>query len=166
MFKRMLKDPALRVFLIHLIGFVVVVGAAAALNLYATPDHIWFVWLLAGWGIALAAHGLALLLKSTRRRERIFVDKKARVFVVHLFVYLGAVILLFAVNYLRTPNVWWFYWVALGWGAGVAFQGWCTFWKHRRQRPASRPAPTTQPKAKPKVAKPRVPAKRRTRKRG
>ncbi len=52
MFKRMLKDPALRVFLIHVIGFVVVVGAAAALNLYATPDHIWFIWLLAGWGIA------------------------------------------------------------------------------------------------------------------
>jgi hypothetical protein len=135
MFQRMLKDPGLRVFLIHLIGFVVIVGAAAAFNLYATPDRIWFVWLLAGWGIALAAHGLALLLRNTRRRERIFIDPKARNFAVQLFAYVAVMLLLFAVNYLRTPNVWWFYWVALGWGAGVVAQAWCIFYKHRRARP-------------------------------
>ena len=48
-------DPAMRGFIIHLCIFVVVVGGLAALNLYRHPDHIWFIWVLAGWGIGLAA---------------------------------------------------------------------------------------------------------------
>jgi hypothetical protein len=160
MFKTISKDRALFGFSIHLALFVVVVGALAALNLWRNPDRIWFVWVLAGWGIGLAAHGLALLLKRTRRRERIFLDEKARGFVVHLFVYVTVVLLLFAVNYLKTPNVWWFYWVALGWGAGVVVQAWCVFWKHRRKQSAL----AARPQAK--QGKRRVAIKRRARKRG
>lgn len=29
--------------------------------------------------------------------------------------------ILFIINYLFTPNEWWFYWVALFWGIGVLF---------------------------------------------
>ena len=40
----------------------------------------------------------ALLLRKTRRRERIFIDKCARSFTVHLFAYVAVVLLLFFVN--------------------------------------------------------------------
>jgi 2TM domain len=53
---------------------------------------------------------------------------------VHLFAYVAVVLLLFFVNLTVTPKVWWFYWVALGWGAGVAAHLWCVFWKHGRGR--------------------------------
>ena len=151
MFKNIFKDRAMLVFGIHLALFILVVGAAAALNLYATPDRIWFIWLLAGWGIALATHDIALLLKKTHRRERIFIDPKARTFMVQLFAYLAVVLLLFVVNLTQTPKTWWFYWVALGWGAGVAAQGWCVFVKHRRA-PHQQVEPKTA-SAKPSTAK-------------
>jgi hypothetical protein len=127
----MLKDSDLRVFLIHLAAYVVVSALLAAINLWFAPETLWFVWVLLGWGIGVAAHGLAFLLRRTRRRERIFIDPKARGFAVHLFPYVAVVILLFIVNLTMTPKVWWFYWVALGWGAGVAFHAWCAFGKRR-----------------------------------
>jgi hypothetical protein len=36
------------------------------------------------------------------------------------------------VNVTVTPKVWWFYWVALGWGFGLIAHGWCAFGKRRR----------------------------------
>ena len=54
---------------------------------------------------------------------------------VHLFAYLAVVLLLFFVNLTVTPRVWWFYWVALGWGIGVGFHLWCGFAKRRRRTP-------------------------------
>ena len=54
---------------------------------------------------------------------------------VHLFAYLAVVLLLFFVNLTVTPRVWWFYWVALGWGIGVGFHLWCGFGKRRRRTP-------------------------------
>ena len=81
----MFKDLAMRVFLIHLAAFVVVTAGLAAINLWFAPQYPWFIWVLIGWGAAVATHALALLLRKTRRRERIFVDRKARSFTVHLF---------------------------------------------------------------------------------
>ena len=52
----------------------------------------------------------------------------------HLFAYVAVVLVLLFVNITVTPKVWWFYWVALSWGVGVAFQGWCTFVR-KRNRP-------------------------------
>src|SRR6476659_9247609 len=66
----------MRGFVIHLGIFVVVVGLLAAINLYHRPDHIWFIWVLAGWGIGVAAHDLALLLQRTGRRQTIFTAKR------------------------------------------------------------------------------------------
>ena len=173
MFKTIFNDRAMIAFGVHLALFILVVAASAALNLYATPDRIWFIWLLAGWGIGLAAHDLALLLRKTHRRERIFIDPKARSFVVQLFAYVAVVLLLFVVNYTQTPKVWWFYWVALGWGAGVVAQAWCVFWRHARGRPStsspplaasqSTPAPSTPSRKTPSPktsSKPRIPKPR------
>jgi len=127
----MSKDSELRVFLIHLAAYVIVTALLAAINLWFAPEKLWFVWVLLGWGIGVAAHGLALLLRRTHRRERIFSDPKTRAFTVHLFAYVAVVVLLFVVNLIATPNKWWFYWVALGWGAGVALHGWLVFRKPR-----------------------------------
>jgi 2TM domain-containing protein len=66
----------MRGFVIHLGIFVVVVGLLAALHLYRNPHHIWFIWVLAGWGIGVAALDLALLLQRTGQREAIFTDPK------------------------------------------------------------------------------------------
>jgi len=125
----MSKDSELRVFLIHLAAYVIVTALLAAINLWFAPEKLWFVWVLLGWGIGVAAHGLALLLRRTHRRERIFSDPKTRAFTVHLFAYVAVIVLLFVVNLTATPNKWWFYWVALGWGAGVALHGWLVFRK-------------------------------------
>jgi hypothetical protein len=129
----MLKDLPMRIFLAHLVAYVVVTGIAAAINLWLAPDTLWWPWVLIGWGVAVAIHAFALLLRKTRRRERIFIDRKARAFAVHLFAYLAVILVLLFVNLAVTPKVWWFYWVALGWGAGVAFHGWCTFFKQRKK---------------------------------
>jgi phosphotransferase system glucose/maltose/N-acetylglucosamine-specific IIC component len=153
MFKDMVKDWAMRLFLIHLAAFVAGVLICTAVNLWLTPGTLWFPWVALGWGAALATHAFALFLRKTRRRERIFIDRKARSFAVHLFAYVATVLILLYVNLTVTPKVWWFYWVALGWGAGVAFHGWCTFFKRRRKLPV--PARASQPAAKPAPRKPR-----------
>ncbi|MFO7477931.1 MAG: 2TM domain-containing protein [Methyloceanibacter sp.] len=131
MFKDIFKDLEMRVFLAHLVAFIVVTAIIAGINLWFAPRYPWFLWVLIGWGAAVATHAFALLLRRTRRRERIFVDKKTRSFAVHFFAYLATVLILFFVNLTVTPQAWWFYWVALGWGAGIAAHGWCAFGKKR-----------------------------------
>jgi 2TM domain len=59
-------QPPMRSFLIHLIVYVIVVGGLAALNMIINPNHLWFLWVLLFWGIALAAHDIALLIRSFR----------------------------------------------------------------------------------------------------
>jgi hypothetical protein len=133
----MFKDLSMRIFLVHVAAFVAGVVICAAINLWLMPGTLWFPWVLMGWGVAVATHALALLLRKTRRRERIFIDPKARASIVHLFAYVAVVLLLAFVNLTITPKVWWFYWVALGWGIGVALYLWCAFGKRRRRAPAS-----------------------------
>jgi hypothetical protein len=147
----MFKDLAMRVFLAHLVAFIAGVVICAAINLWLTPGTLWFPWVLIGWGAAVATHALALLLRKTHRRERIFIDQKARSFTVHLFAYVATVLILFFVNLTVTPKVWWFYWVALGWGAGIIAHGWCAFGKRRRSVPLH--VPTEKGEAHPAKAK-------------
>lgn len=150
----MLKDPRTRVLLIHLAAYAVVVAICAGVNLWLTPDKLWFIWVLFGWGIGVAAHGLALLLRKTHRPERIFVDPKARAFTVHLFAYVAVIILLFVVNLTVTPQKWWFYWVALGWGAGVLAHGLAVFGRSRtKESGAAALKADTQPKRDAPAAK-------------
>jgi hypothetical protein len=127
------NDRATQFFLAHLAAYVAVTLICAAINLWLTPENLWFVWVLLGWGIAVATHGLALYLRKTRRKDRIFIDKKTRSFTVHAFAYVTVILLLLLVNVTVTPKVCWFYWVALGWGTGLAFHAWCAFGKRRQQ---------------------------------
>ena len=159
----MFKDLSMRIFLAHFVAFVVITAGCAAVNLWLTPQHLWFPWVLMGWGIAVAIHDLALLLRKTRRRERIFIDRKERAFTVHLFAYVAVILLLLLVNLTVTPKVWWFYWVALGWGAGVLAHGACLFRSHRPRPAPQPPAKQIETKAEPPKAKaPRRKSTKRT----
>lgn len=136
----MSRERGRRVFLIHLAVYAAVVALLAGLNLWFAPGNLWFIWVLLGWGIGVAAHGTALFLRTAHRRERIFIDLKARSFTVHAFAYVAVNLLLFIVNLTVTPKVWWFYWVTLGWGAGIIAHAWCAFFK-RGRRPALQSPP-------------------------
>ncbi|MPY76801.1 MAG: hypothetical protein GEU87_21400 [Alphaproteobacteria bacterium] len=49
-------EARLRGFKLHLLGYFLVVAVLAAINLLATPETIWFVWPMVGWGTVLAIH--------------------------------------------------------------------------------------------------------------
>ena len=150
----MFRDLSLRIFLIHLLAFIAGTVVCAAVNLWLTPSTLWFPWVLIGWVAAVATHAFALLLRKTRRRERIFIDRKARSFAVHLFAYLATVLILFFVNVAVTPKVWWFFWVALGWGAGILAHGWCALGKRRPVAVPQASAAEQTTKPEPQLAKP------------
>ena len=57
-------------FLIHLTVFVAVGAVLIVVNLNATPHVRWFPFPLAGWGLGLAIHGLAVFLSLSGLRER------------------------------------------------------------------------------------------------
>ncbi|HZJ12761.1 MAG TPA: 2TM domain-containing protein [Methyloceanibacter sp.] len=153
----MFKDLSMRVFLIHLAAFVAITAGLAAVNLWFAPQYPWFIWVLIGWGAAVATHAFALLMRQTRRRERIFIDRKARSFTVHLFAYVATVLILFFVNLTVTPNLWWFYWVALGWGAGVIAHGACAFRKQQPHAPQEAQPTKQAAKSRPRPAPKRSP---------
>jgi hypothetical protein len=159
----MFDDLSMRVFLVHLAAFIAGTLICAAVNLWLTPNTLWFPWVLIGWGAAVATHAFALLMRKTRRRERIFIDKCARSFTVHLFAYVAAVLILFFVNLTLTPKLWWFYWVALGWGAGLIPHGWSAFFRRRPAVPLRAPAAHAASKSETHVATPK-PRKPRSKK--
>jgi len=143
------KDPRGRVLLDHLAVYLAAVAICAGVNLWLSPDRLWFIWVALGWGIGLAAHGLGYWLRHAHRRERIFVDPRARGFTVHLFAYVAVIVLLFVVNLTVTPKVWWFYWVALGWGAGIALHAWLALGRsHEAAGDRERPKPKASAKRK------------------
>jgi hypothetical protein len=47
-----------RVFIMHLLIFLLVMGMLVALNYTLTPAVIWYVYPLIGWGLAVAIHFL------------------------------------------------------------------------------------------------------------
>lgn len=149
--KDLWKEPRTRALLIHFAVFAMAVAILAAINYLAAPTRLWFFWVLVGWGIGVAAHGLAVWLCTARRRERVFVDPKARAFTVHLFAYVAVMALLFVAN--LVTNKWWFYWVALGWGAGVLAHGLAAF---RHRAPARSPKKVSSTRSKSRSSKSRA----------
>lgn len=49
---------AKREFITHALTYVVFVGLAFGVNWMTNPDHLWSLWLVIGWGVALGCHGL------------------------------------------------------------------------------------------------------------
>jgi hypothetical protein len=53
---QLLADPAIRGVAVHLFVYLGVNALLIGINLYYTPDSLWFIWPLLGWGIGLAGH--------------------------------------------------------------------------------------------------------------
>ena len=59
-------------FRIHVFTFVAVIGLLAAINLFTSPEYLWFAWPMLGWGIGLAVHAFKVYFASgeTSIKER------------------------------------------------------------------------------------------------
>ena len=55
-------------FLTHLSIFIAVNTLLVIINLTTSPQYLWFVWPLLGWGVCLAFHGIAALGERASRR--------------------------------------------------------------------------------------------------
>lgn len=65
-----------RVFKVHLVVYVFVNAVMASINLMYSPEVLWFVYPLIGWGIGLIAHYLTSVKwieKRIKRREALAV---------------------------------------------------------------------------------------------
>ena len=78
-----------------------------------------------------AAHGLAILLQRSGRREEMFTDRRKRSFLVHLFAYVAVNALLIAVNLLYSPGYYWFLFPLIGWGVLLAAHAYIAFFRGR-----------------------------------
>ncbi|MDE0278720.1 MAG: 2TM domain-containing protein [Defluviicoccus sp.] len=58
--RRAMEDVRnIRSFYIHALLYGVVIAGLAAVNLFAYPGYLWFLWAALGWGVGLIAHGLS-----------------------------------------------------------------------------------------------------------
>ena len=63
-------------FYVHLVVYLVVIGALLIVNLLTGPEYLWFIWPAMGWGIALLVHGASAFLLPQKKEE--IVDALAR----------------------------------------------------------------------------------------
>ncbi len=57
-------------FYVHALVYLTVNAGLVAINLATSPQVLWFIWPMFGWGIGLAAHGLGVFAHTTGLRER------------------------------------------------------------------------------------------------
>jgi hypothetical protein len=55
----------------HVAVFTLANAAMVAINLAYTPERLWFVWPLGGWGAALVLHGLATFQSTSVTQDMI-----------------------------------------------------------------------------------------------
>lgn len=67
----------LRGFYAHAVVYALVNIGLVAYNLAMSPDRIWFIYTLAGWGIGLTAHGVYAM-SSGRFLGRAWQERKIR----------------------------------------------------------------------------------------
>ncbi|GAX91451.1 2TM domain-containing protein [Effusibacillus lacus] len=54
------KVEKIKGFYVHLLVYVLVNAMLIAINLITSPNSIWFVYPLMGWGIGVAMHGVSV----------------------------------------------------------------------------------------------------------
>lgn len=57
-------------FYIHAAVYAIVNTGLVGVNLFTTPQTLWFVWPLAGWGIGLFMHGFGVFFSLSGAREK------------------------------------------------------------------------------------------------
>jgi hypothetical protein len=67
----------MRGFLIHLIVYIVVIAALAALNVSRNPTHLWVIWVSIGWGLGIILHGLLAYRAEKAQQRRAAARQKA-----------------------------------------------------------------------------------------
>ncbi len=65
---------------IHLVVYLLVNGLLYVINITTSPDYKWFLWPLAGWGVGLVFHALAVFLSAggADYKERMIEKEMAR----------------------------------------------------------------------------------------
>ena len=109
-------SPKWRSFFGHLGIYVIVIGMLAMINLFTSPDDLWFQWPALGWGVGLAFHLLGIFGAATKN-----MSGKWRGFLGHLGSYVIIISMLAMINLFTSTDDLWFRWPALGWGIGLAF---------------------------------------------
>ena len=51
-------------FRIHVFTFIAVIVLLAIINLLTSPEHLWFIWPMLGWGIGIVVHALRVYFSS------------------------------------------------------------------------------------------------------
>lgn len=74
--------------------------------------------------------------ESINQSDPRYQDAKKRVnelreFYQHLWTYIGINVVLFLINLITAPGVWWFYWVTVFWGIAVIMHAVSTFGTNR-----------------------------------
>ena len=71
--REMTTREARRGFLAHLAAYIIINAFLIFINLWTAPTEIWFVWVLAGWGIGVAFHGIfsssSFILSELKKKE-------------------------------------------------------------------------------------------------
>ena len=62
----------------HLFAYLLVNGGLVLLNLITSPNYLWCLWAMFGWGIGLIAHGFAVYGSGDVDRERMIEAELAR----------------------------------------------------------------------------------------
>jgi len=57
-FKARKRVEKLKEFYGHLTSFILANTALLVINLMTTPENLWFIWPLLGWGIGIVMHGM------------------------------------------------------------------------------------------------------------
>lgn len=57
-------------FRIHLFTYLMVNAGLAVLNVVTSPEYLWCLWVVFGWGVGLIAHGFAVYGIANMDRER------------------------------------------------------------------------------------------------
>ncbi|MCO5185253.1 MAG: 2TM domain-containing protein [Anaerolineae bacterium] len=60
------RVEALKGFYVHLAVYVIVNLFLFLLNIFTSPDNLWFYWPLLGWGIALGFHAVSVFGSGSR----------------------------------------------------------------------------------------------------
>ncbi len=64
-------------FLWHLVVFVLVNAAIVVINFVYSPEYLWFIWVLGGWGFGFALHAF-FTFSSGQMTENMIEREKSR----------------------------------------------------------------------------------------
>jgi len=111
---------------IHFVVWAVINTFLVVLNLFVVNLQVtglgdfWAFWTLCGWGFGLYVHATVWFTLNVK-------DLSKKVFLIHVFMGVGLIPFLAAVNLLTTPTYQWFWWVLVGELALIVLHYYITF---------------------------------------